>query len=465
MGAIYLGEREDNASPRQVAIKVVKLGMDTAEVLSRFRQERQILARLEHPGIARLLDGGTTPEGRPYFVMEHVEGLPIDEYCRARNLGLDDRLRLFQHVCEAVSYAHRNLVVHRDLKPANILVTASGIPKLLDFGVAKLLASGGDSGLTLTSFATGPLTPEYASPEQVRGMPVTTATDVYSLGAVLYELLTGVKAQPMRTSTPVEIHAVVCESMIPRPSVAARAAGMPWRIDRDLENIVTMALRKDPEQRYASPGRLREDIEQRFIGRHLLAGAAKFIRSHKLACGTAAAVFATALIGGPVALYDSGIASGRLYQVVEFTNRSFYDLEESLAGAENSADARLRIVTAALGYLDRMATGAAGDRNLAMAVITGYVKMGDVLGRPRKPNLGHPKEALDSYRKAWALMGSARAGSPLRIGIGDRIAGIEINQAGSTAALATIQQVLPEAERLSSRDPEPLANLYQTMRR
>ena len=212
MGSVYLGERDDEHYHKRVAIKVVKRGMDSTEVLARFRHERQILAGLEHPYIARLIDGGTTPDGRPFFVMEYVEGQPIDVYCREHSLNVEQRLRLFLRVCEAVAYAHRALVVHRDLKPGNIFVAAEGIPKLLDFGVAKLLDPATGDSFTFTASATGPLTPEYASPEQIRGLAITTAADVYSLGTILFELLTGTRAQKIETRAPSEIERVVCET-------------------------------------------------------------------------------------------------------------------------------------------------------------------------------------------------------------------------------------------------------------
>src|SRR5215472_3394471 len=211
MGAVYLATRDDDQFQKRVAIKVVKRGMDTAELLSRFRRERQILANLDHPYIARLMDGGSTPEGRPFLVMEFVEGRPIDAYCHDLGLDLEHRCRLFLRVCEAVSYAHRQLVIHRDLKPGNILVTNKGEPKLLDFGVAKLLDTELDPGLT-TLVAPRMLTPDYASPEQVRGEFVGTASDVYALGAILYELLTEVKAQHVGSNTPAELERVVCQT-------------------------------------------------------------------------------------------------------------------------------------------------------------------------------------------------------------------------------------------------------------
>ena len=270
MGSVYLAERDDEHYRKLVAVKVVKRGMDTAGVLARFRHERQILAGFEHPYIARLIDGGTTPDGRPFFVMEYIEGQPIVTYCQERNLDLESRLRLFLRVCEAVSYAHRALVVHRDLKPNNILVDREGIPKLLDFGVAKLLDPGADPGLTSTVFAMGPLTPAYASPEQVRGLPITTTADVYALGAILYELLTGTVAQKIDPHTPSEIERVVCQTEVLRPSIAARAAGLP-RLNSDVDNIVLMALRKERERRYTSVDQLAEDIRRHLDGRPVLA--------------------------------------------------------------------------------------------------------------------------------------------------------------------------------------------------
>ncbi len=251
MGTVYLAERADDQYHKRVAIKVVRRGMDTREVLDRFRHERQILAGLEHSYIARLIDGGTTPDVRPFFVMEHVEGQPIDAWCRDRRLDVELVLRLFLKVCEAVAHAHRGLVVHRDLKPGNIFVNREGVPKLLDFGVAKLLRPDASAGVTVTAAGVGPLTPEYASPEQVRGLPVTTATDVYALGAILFELLTGTRAQRIGTLTPREIDRVVCETQPPRPSTLARAAGKP-RLNSDLDNIVAMAMRKERERRYSS---------------------------------------------------------------------------------------------------------------------------------------------------------------------------------------------------------------------
>jgi eukaryotic-like serine/threonine-protein kinase len=214
MGEVYRAVRADGQYDKEVAIKFVRVGLDTAAVLERFRHERQVLASLDHPNIARLFDGGTTEDGIPYLVMELIEGTPIDQYCDGKKLTITDRLRLFVQVCSAVQYAHQRLVIHRDIKPGNILVTKEGVPKLLDFGIAKILDPATDSQTT----AANPMTPEYASPEQVRGEPITTATDVYSLGVVLYQLLTGRSPYPKNTHAPHEFARAICEHEPERPS-------------------------------------------------------------------------------------------------------------------------------------------------------------------------------------------------------------------------------------------------------
>jgi len=216
MGEVYRAVRADGQYQKEVAVKLVRGGFDTAAVLERFRHERQILASLDHPNIARLYDGGTTEDGLPYLVMELIEGTPIDEYCEKHDLSINERLKLFTQVCAAVQYAHQRLVIHRDIKPSNILVTADGIPKLLDFGIAKIL----DPAASVETTLVRPMTPEYASPEQVRGEPITTATDVYSLGVVLYRLLTGKSPYPETTRTPLELARVICEVEPARPSSA-----------------------------------------------------------------------------------------------------------------------------------------------------------------------------------------------------------------------------------------------------
>ncbi len=293
MGRVYLARRADQSYTQNVALKFVRgdFGRDR-EMLLRFRVERQILANLNHPNVARLLDGGVTPEGLPWLALEYVEGLPIDEYCRSHKLSLRARLELFLTVCEAIEYAHRNLVIHRDIKPANVLVTHEGVPKLLDFGIAKLLAP--EFGESLETRASQRLmTPEYACPEQVLGEPVTTAADVYALGVLLYELLAGCRPFRVKTDSPLEIARVICEEAPPAPSVACtidpQAAGLdPRRLKGDLDTIVLMAMRKEPERRYSSVAQLSADIRAYLGGYPLVARgdswgyrSRTFIKRHK----------------------------------------------------------------------------------------------------------------------------------------------------------------------------------------
>lgn len=306
MAEVYRAVRDDDHYQKEVAVKLVRPGRITSFMLARFRYERQILASLEHPYIARLLDGGATDDDLPYFVMEYIEGQPITDYCEANQISIKRRLKLFRSVCTAVQYAHRNLVVHRDLKPSNILVTKEGVPKLLDFGIAKLLAPEVSSmavtvAQTMTMMRL--MTPDYASPEQVRGEPVTTATDVYALGAVLYELLTGERPHRFKDRTMAEIERVICESEIERPSVAVERRANPSgrRLRRelagDLDNIVLMALRKEPDRRYGTVEQLSEDVRRYLEGRPvrarqdtLLYRAGKFIQRHKASVAVAASI-------------------------------------------------------------------------------------------------------------------------------------------------------------------------------
>ena len=424
--------------------------MDTDEVLRRFRHERQILASLEHPYVARILDGGTTPNGRPFFVMERVEGQPIDAYCRSHDLDVKARLQLFLKVCEAVSYAHRALVVHRDLKPSNILVTDGEVPKLLDFGVAKLLDPGAEPGLTATLHGMGPLTPEYASPEQVRGMPVTTATDVYALGAILYELLTGSRAQKVDTCTPAEIDRVVCEMQPPRPSSVVRG------LDNDLDNIVMMAMRKERERRYPSTYQFAADIQRHLEGLPVIARqdsftyrAGKFVRRHRLSIAAAVVVFGSLIGGVAVSLHQARQAvaarrlaeaqrqtadreraraeaealvarteedrsARRLTQMVELADRTLYDVHSAIEKLPGSTDARRQIVATTLEFLENLSRDAGADDRLRLVLSAAYMKVADVQGFPTRANLGDSQGALANYRKSAGLVEPLLAKEPHR---------------------------------------------------
>lgn len=324
MGAVFLAARADGAFRQQVALKIIRQSFADSELERRFQRERQILASLNHPNIARLLDGGVSASGEPFLVMEYIEGEPLPDFAERRNLSIKERLRLFLKVCAAVQYAHRNLIVHRDIKPANILVTTDGEPKLLDFGLAKILDAGfSESDLTKTATEFRAFTPAYASPEQVRGKNITTASDVYSLGVVLYELLTGERPFQIEHKSYEEIVRLIDTTEAPRPSgavtrngAAAGGADRPHstrhflsasELKGDLDNIVLMALRKEPERRYKSVEQFAEDISRQLEGLPVIAHkdtfgyrSTKFIRRHK--AGIAAAVLvALALVGGIIA--------------------------------------------------------------------------------------------------------------------------------------------------------------------
>ena len=330
MGAVYMAEQKEESFHRYVAMKVIRRGMDNEQVIRRFNTERQILAALNHPNIGRLLDGGTSEDGTSYLVMEYIDGLPITEYCDSRKLPIWERLKLFKDVCSAVQYAHQNLVVHRDLKPSNILVTNEGVVKLLDFGIAKLLNPNlTPQGAMLTQAVQRLMTPEYASPEQVRGESVTTSSDVYSLGVVLYELLTGHRPYRIKSRNQEEIHRLICEKEPTRPStivgqVVEANLGEEFRkvtpesvseargtiVDRlrrqlhgDLDNIVLMAMRKEPQRRYSSVENLSKDIDRHLSGIPVVARSStltyrtqKFVQRHRfgvIATTAFVALFAT----------------------------------------------------------------------------------------------------------------------------------------------------------------------------
>jgi serine/threonine-protein kinase len=323
LGAVYLAARADEEYRKEVAIKLIRRGLDTEDILRRFRNERQILAQLDHPNIARLIDGGTTEEGLPYFVMEYVAGEPINLYCDAVALSVAGRLELFRKVCAAVTYAHQNLVIHRDLKPSNILVTAEGEPKLLDFGIAKLLDAEEES-FAQTIAGQRIMTPEYASPEQVKGEKITTASDVYSLGVLLYELLAGRRPYHLTTRTAEEIARAITEQEPERPSTAFAKGDGNSKFDirnsrflkGDLDNIVLMAMRKEPARRYASVGQLSEDIRRHLEQLPVVARkdtlpyrATKFVRRNKIAVAAATVIFLTLIAGIVATTWEMKIAT------------------------------------------------------------------------------------------------------------------------------------------------------------
>ena len=308
LGTVYLAERADETYRKEVALKLVRRGLDTEDILRRFQHERQILAHLEHPNIARLLDGGTTEDGLPYFVMEYVQGEPLLSFCNREALDLEARLELFRKICFAVTYAHQNLVIHRDLKPSNILVTPEGEPKLLDFGIAKLIQAEEEDEFTVTVPALRLLTPDYASPEQIEGGKATTASDVYSLGVLLYELLSGTKPYRLKSGTSEELARVVAEQ---KP---LRLKAIPL----ELQNIARMAMRQEPERRYASVAEFAEDARRYLAGLPVLAQkdtfgyrTKKFVERNKVAAVATALVLCSLVLGMVVALSQARRATAQ----------------------------------------------------------------------------------------------------------------------------------------------------------
>ena len=412
MGTVYRAVRDDGTFAQQVAIKVINGGLATPDVQQRFRRERQILALLNHPNIARILDGGTTPQGLPYLVMELVAGEPIHVYCGHHELSLRQRLMLFQSICAAVAHAHQNLVVHRDLKPANILVTSEGQVKLLDFGIAKVLQPD-VSDLTQTHVGGAvPLTPDYASPEQVRGEAITTATDVYALGLILYEMLTGLRAQKVTSPSLKEVERIVCQTHVKRPSEAPTpVSGLPMRKLRgDLDNIVLKALRKEPEQRYRTVTQLAEDVERYLDGRPVIAQpaslvyrAAKFVSRNKLAVAAASLVVASLVGGIALAWWQARIAREHFDSVRGIAKSLLTEINPAIANVPGTTKARHLIVQRSLEYLDKLERSSGDNIELLTERAEAYEAIATIQGNRNKQNLGDYAGAMNSFRKALAI--------------------------------------------------------------
>ena len=445
MGTVFLAVRADDQYRKEVAIKLVNRGMDTDTILRRFVMERQILANLEHPNIAGLLDGGSTSDGLPYFVMEYIEGHPITEFCEARSFSITQRLELFRQVCAALQYAHQHLVVHRDIKPSNILVTAEGMPKLLDFGVAKLLSPG---WATETGEATAGMarlmTPEYASPEQLRGLPITTASDVYSLGVILYQLLSG--HHPFRPNRGgfEEMAQVVLKEEPDKPSTAAsrpQAEGRqngyesheqrandgqlpnqtnpqsvipnPKSLRGDLDNIVLKALRKEPQRRYASVQEFSEDVRRHLVGLPVAASpntfgyrAGKFVQRNRAGVLAAAAIVIILLTATGITTWQArearrerAKAERRFNETRKLSNYLMTDVFDALTRLPGAAQVQQELTQNALRHLDNLAQEETDDVVLLGELAAVYVRLGEV----QSANLHDIDGALQSFQKAVEL--------------------------------------------------------------
>jgi len=423
MGDVFKAIRDDEQYNSEVAIKLMRADLRSQLTERRFRIERQILAGLDHRNIARLLDGGTTDGGVPYVVMELVAGQPIDAWCEARHLGVRDRVQLFLQVCAAVSYAHQHLIVHRDLKPTNILVTDDGSVKLLDFGIAKLLEAEVNTDVAeanATATTLRAMTLDYASPEQVSGVHVTTVSDVYSLGVVLYRLLTGKSPYAARSNDAARMAEILSDTTPTRPSQVERKVGA------DLDNILLMALRKEPQRRYASVEQLASDLRNYLTGMPVSARgnslryrAGKFMRRRRIEL--AAGVFVgCALLGAlvfsmreaDIAERERHVAQQHFDSVRKLANTMLFQLHDEMAQDAGSLKSREMLVKTSLEYLDALYKQGGSDPRLQEELANAYIKVASIQGSDTEANRGNFAAALDSYARAIALLTPLMATDP-----------------------------------------------------
>ena len=424
MGVVYEARRDDDEFDRRVAIKMLP-AWSGSHLASRFHLERRVLAGLDHPGIARLLDSGVTSDGTPYFVMDYVDGRAIDAWALEHRPNLTGRVVLIEKVLDALGYAHQNLVVHRDVKPANVLVTADGQPKLLDFGIATLLTADGEAAAGTTRTGHHSFTTEYASPEQIRGERVTTASDVYSVGVLLYLLLSGRRPYDLANLSPFDAMRIVCE--VDPPLMSAVADGT-WRaaLGGDLDAIVAKALRKAPADRYRTVSEFAADLVAWRTGHAVSAArqsltynAARFIRRNRAAVAAAAAI-TIALAGGAVATaWQARIAAeerdkaqNRFRQVREFSRSLLFDVNNALRLVPGATEPRRLLLDRAVQFLDGLAADAGEDRELQLELAAGYQQLAIVQGSALSENVGDTAAAMTSLAKALTLVDAVRAREP-----------------------------------------------------
>ncbi len=496
MGTVYRARRADGQYDARVAVKLARRDLPGAEAAARFRLERQFLAPLEHPNIARLLDGGVSADGRLYLVMEYVDGVPIDEHCRAGAVGLEARLALVRKVCSAVEYAHQRLIVHRDLKPSNVLVGADGTPKLVDFGVAKLLAPL-PGGHAPTQDATRYLTPGYASPEHLAGGQVTTASDVFSLGVLLHELLAGSLPWPPDAgpgerspsgAEPIPLSAAAARAGDGRGTGAGGAAVETRRLAGDLDVIVAKALRNAPEERYRSVAELDEDLRRflegepirarpatlayrtgRWVGRHRTLAAVLLASTLLVMAGVVASVWEAhrATQAATVAARAEQRSRKRFEDLRRLAHAVIFDYSDAIERLSGSVEVRERLVQDALAYLDGLASDAAGEADLQLELARAYLKIGDIQGNLWVSNLGRVAAAAQSYQRAVALLDAAYREAPgdaaRQLELGEALAGpvafaaFSRNEVGEAlAALERAERLAGEASQQQPADPRVL---------
>jgi tetratricopeptide (TPR) repeat protein len=467
MSVVYLAERVDGGFTQEVAVKILDAPLRIDEVRQRFLAERQILARFAHPNIVSFLDAGVTADGRPYLVMERVDGLPLTRYCAARRLELPARLALLDQLCRAVQYAHQHGVVHRDLKPANVLVTPDGVVKVLDFGIAKLLDDSiVGSGDATVAGAARALTPNYASPEQLRGQTVTTATDIYTIGVVIYELLSGRRPYDAGERTLGEIVALVTDTGPVQPSAAGADDARPYparALRGDLDAIVRKTMALAPADRYASAQQIADDLERHGAGEPIEARRvsmtyvlARLARRHRAAVVASTVSLLALVVALGVSLWeiraarlDRDRAERRFSDARELARTLIFKVHDAVQPLPGSTPVRQMIVADALTYLERLSKDPSGDDGLRLELARGYHRVADVQGRPSSANLGDRAGSEASYRKALALL------RPITGGPVAREAALELGRID--LALATLRGANTYDEAATSAISEALA--------
>ena len=421
MGVVYLAVRSDDHYFQVVAIKMIRKGQDSPEVVHRFRMERQILASLNHPGIGTILDGGETKDGRPFIVMEYVEGQPITLASKSRGLSIRQRIELFRSVCSAVHYAHQKLVIHRDIKPSNVMVTPDGMVKLIDFGISKPLTAElvlSDRSPTTTRLRR--MTPDYASPEQIQGKQLTTATDIYSLGVLLFELLTGSRPYTLSNLSPVVADQVVAEQSGKKPSSAPGISSAARKeLSGDLDRIVLKAMDLDPSKRYLSVQHFDEDLLRYLAGKPISARKttptyvfSKFVQRHRVAVLTACAIAIALSCLVLFYLKQSRAVDRRVKEVRTLADSAISDMTDKLQHSSASTETQVALFQSALSYLGELRKTSGNDPRLLLELSKAYVRVGDLEGSPLVANLGNSETAVTSYREASRMALEAHAGMP-----------------------------------------------------